>query len=279
LQHLTFNMRTGDGLRLSGQVWQPDGEARAAVALVHGLGEHSGRYTHVAEALTEKGYALLGFDLRGHGNSEGQRGHAPSWDTLLDDIDALRKEAAIRFAGRPLFLYGHSFGGNLVLSYVLQRRPAVAGAVVTAPILRSAFRPPAWKIKLGEALYNLWPTFALGNEVDPTGLSHDGRVVSAYVNDPLVHSRISARMGLDMLRTGEWVIAHAQDLSIPLLLMHGAADRLCSFEASREFANHASTTLCTFKPWDNLYHELHNEPEQNEVLQTMIGWLDAHLPA
>jgi alpha-beta hydrolase superfamily lysophospholipase len=115
-----------------------------------------------------------------------------------------------------------------VLNYILRRKPQLAGAIVTAPILRTAFQPPAWKIKLGETLYNLWPAFSLSNELDPKGLSHDPQVASTYVNDPLVHNRISARLALDMLRNGEWAIAHAGELSLPLLLMHGAGDPVCS---------------------------------------------------
>lgn len=288
MQHTEFNWRTDDGLRLFAQAWQPNEEPRAAVALVHGLGEQSGRYTHVAAALTAAGYALVACDLRGHGRSEGQRGHSPSWDTLMDDIAKLLQETTSRFPGRPVFLYGHSLGGTLVLSYILRRtppkrdgvpEPQLAGATATGPILRSAFQPPAWKIKLGETLYNLWPTFSLSNELDPKGLSHDTKVVSDYVNDPLVHNRVSARLGMDMLRAGEWAIAHAGELSLPLLLMHGAGDPVCSPQASQEFAQRAPREACTFKLWDNLYHEIHNEPEQEQVFHTMIQWLNAHLPA
>jgi acylglycerol lipase len=278
LHHTEFNWRTEDGLQIFAQTWQSDEEIRAVVALVHGLGEHSGRYTHVAAALTAAGYAVVAFDLRGHGRSEGQRGHSPSWETLLDDIEALLRESASHFPGRPIFLYGHSLGGNLVLSLILGRKPQVAGAVVTGPLLHSAFQPPAWKIKLGETLYSLWPTFALGNEVDPKGLSHDPKVVRDYVNDPLVHNRVSARLGIDMLRAGEWALAHASELAVPLLLMHGAGDPLCSPQASQEFAQRAPHGVCTLQLWDNLYHEIHNEPEQNQVFQMMVHWLDGYLP-
>ncbi len=278
MNHSEFNWRTGDGLKLFAQVWRPEQEIRAVVALVHGLGEHSGRYTHVASALTTAGYALVAFDLRGHGRSEGQRGHSPSWDTLLDDIGMFLLESASRFPGRPIFLYGHSLGGNFVLNYIVRRKPQLAGAIVTAPVLRTAFQPPAWKIKLGEALYSVWPTFSLSNELDPKGLSQDPKVVSAYVNDPLVHNRVSARLGMDMLRAGEWALAHAGELSVPLLLMHGASDPVCSPQASQEFARRAPQEACTFNLWDNLYHEIHNEPEQGLVFQTMIQWLNGHLP-
>jgi alpha-beta hydrolase superfamily lysophospholipase len=196
---------------------------------------------------------------------------------LLDDIDGLLLESVSRFPGRPVFLYGHSLGGNLVLSHILSRESHAVGAIVTGPLLRTAFEPPGWKIKLGETLYSLWPTFALSNGLDPKGLSHDPKVVSAYVNDPLVHNRISARLGLDMLRAGKRALDHAGELSKPLALMHGASDPLCSPQASQEFAQRAKGA-CTLKLWDNLYHEIHNEPEQGLVFQTMIQWLNGHLP-
>jgi len=275
MEHLEFNWRTADGLQLFAQDWPPEGKPRAVVCLVHGLGEHSGRYAHVAGALTQAGYTLLGFDLRGHGRSAGQRGHAPSYKALLDDIDHLLEEATQRFPDRSRFLYGHSFGGSLVLYYTFQRRPQLAGAIVTAPLLRTAFQPPVWKISLGKMLYSLWPTFSMTNEVDPKGLSHDPEVVRAYVNDPLVHNRISARLAMDMLWAAEWTLEHAAEFSLPLLLMHGGADPICSAEASRQFVERVPGDG-TFKLWNGLSHEIHNEPEQRQVFDTMIAWLQAH---
>ena len=144
MQRVEFGWQTEDGLQLFAQAWQPDGESRAVVCLAHGLGEHSGRYSHVAAALNQAGYTLLGFDLRGHGHSEGQRGHAPTFDDMLDDITHLLEEAARRFPDSPRFLYGHSLGGTLVLNHALRRRSQVIGVIATGPSLRIAFTSPAW---------------------------------------------------------------------------------------------------------------------------------------
>lgn len=278
MEHFEFSWQTSDDLQIFAQGWQPEGETRAVVCLAHGLGEHSGRYPHVGAALAQAGYALLGFDLRGHGQSQGQRGHAPSWQVLLDDITRSLEKAAQRFPGRPRFLYGHSLGATLILAYCLRRRPQLAGAIATGPLLRPAFSPPAWKIALGRLTYRLWPTLAMNNELDPRGISRDPQVVSAYVNDPLVHDRVSARLGMDMLWSGEWALEHAAEFALPLLFMHGSADLLCSPEANRQFADRV-TSGCTYKPWDSLYHEIHNEPEQRQVFEAMIAWLEAHTPA
>ncbi len=249
------------------------------VCLVHGLGEHSGRYAHLAAALAPAGYAMLAFDLRGHGRSGGPRGHAPTYEVLLDDITVLLDQAAQRFPARPRFLYGHSLGGTLALVYALRRRPQLAGVISTSPLLLPAFEPPAWKIALGRALYNLWPSLALSNEINPQDLARDPAVARAYVDDPLVHNRVSARLALDMLRAGRWALEHAAEFphQLPLLLSHGSADRVTSALASRQFAGRVPGD-CTFKLWDDLRHETHNEPEQEAVFGFLLAWLRAHTP-
>ena len=273
MKHIEFGWKTGDGLQLYAQRWEPEAELRALVCLVHGLGEHSGRYPHMAAQLNRSGYALAAFDQRGHGKSDGQRGHAPGFAVLTDDIADFVEESAMHYPNLPCFLYGHSLGGSLVLEYVLRRRPQLAGAIATAPGLRTAFEPPAWKIALGKIMYRLWPTLSMSNEIDIQTLSRDPDVVSAYENDPLVHDRLTPRLAIDLLKSGEWALQHASEFPIPLLLMHGAADRLTSAQASSDFAAKAGD-VCTLKIWDGLYHEIHNEPEKKAVLTYLLEWLD-----
>ncbi len=268
--------KTLDGITLYARLWRPEGESKAVVCLVHGLGEHCGRYDHVGEALVEAGFALLAYDLRGHGKSEGARGHAPQFESLMDDIALLLDQAEQRFPARLRFLYGHSLGGNLVINYALRRQPSIAGVIATAPALRTAFEPPAWKISLGKIMYRLWPGLAMANELDIQGLSRDPEVVRAYKNDPLVHDRVSARLAMDLLQSGEWALAHADKFPLPLLLMHGSQDRLTSVAASRDFAARAGDR-CTLKIWDGFYHEVHNEPEKDEVIAFMVAWLNNRL--
>ena len=276
MQHFEFEWQTEDRLQLYAQGWQPEIEHRGVVCLVHGLGEHSGRYAHLAAFLNQAGYALLAFDLRGHGKSAGQRGHAPSYEALLDDIAHLLEEAAQRYPNRPRFLYGHSLGGNQVINYALRRRPQLAGVIATGPLLRPAFEPPAWKMTLAKIMYSLWPTLALSNGLDRQGLSRDPKVVRAYNDDPLVHDRVSARLGMDMLEAGLWSLEHAAEFPLPLLLMHGSDDRLTSAQASREFAAQAGHR-CTLKIWEGFYHEIHNEPEQGQVFEYLLEWLNSKM--
>lgn len=273
MKHSEFEFKTFDGLSLFGQSWQPEDQPRAVVCLVHGIGEHSGRYVHVADSLTRAGYTLISFDLRGHGKSEGPRGHISSYEAIMQDISSLLEVSNKKFPQLPLFLYGHSLGGNLVLNYVLRRQPHLKGVIATAPWLRLAFEPPASKIALGKMTNYIWPSFSQKSGLDTKALSRDLEVVHSYENDPLVHNRISARMFISAYQAGQWALEHASEFSLPLLLMHGGDDNLISVEASREFANKINEN-CTLKVWDELYHEIHNEPEKEEVFKFLIGWLD-----
>jgi acylglycerol lipase len=279
VQHQELGWQAVDGLPLFAQEWQPKAESQAVVCLVHGLGEHSGRYAHLAAALAPAGYALLAFDLRGHGRSGGPHGHASTYEVLLDDIALLLGQAAQRFPAQPRFLYGHSLGGNLALVYTLRRQPQLAGVISTSPLLLPAFDPPAWKVALGRVLYHLWPALALSNEVNPRHLARDPAVARAYMDDPLVHDRVSARLAMDMLRAGRWALEHATQFPrrLPLLLAHGSADRITSALASHQFAGRVPGD-CTLKLWDDLCHETHNEPEQEAVFGFLLAWLRAHTP-
>ncbi len=257
------------------RLWRP-AQVRAVVALVHGLGEHCGRYGHVAAALNQAEYALLAMDLYGHGRSGGQRGHIPAYETLLDEIAMLLEEAGRRFPGRPRFLYGHSMGGNLVLNYALRRRPHLNGVIATGPALRTASPPPAWQTTLARLIERVWPAFSMPNGLPRPFLARDPAVVQAYTDDPLVHNRVSARLGLAILESGRWALEHAAEMPLPLLLMHGTADRLTDPEASRAFATRASGD-CALLLWEGFYHELHNEPEKEAVFAVMLDWLERHL--
>jgi alpha-beta hydrolase superfamily lysophospholipase len=273
-----WSWRSSDGLAMYGRQWDPGLPPRAALVLVHGLGEHSTRYDHVAAALAEKGYAMLGFDLRGHGKSAGPRGHTPSYDALMDDISAFTRQVKSRYPGVPLFLYGHSLGGNLVLNYGLRCPSDFRGVIATGPWLELSFQPPASQVRLGRLMNRISPSFAQNSHLNTRGLSHDQAVVTAYEQDPLVHEKISARLFVSLYETGLWALEHAAEFPLPLLLMHGSLDPITSPKASQEFAKRAGDKV-TLKIWNDLFHEIHNEPAQIEVFQFMSDWLDRQLMA
>jgi acylglycerol lipase len=278
MNHIEFTRQSPDKLQFYFQGWEPEASVRAVVCLVHGLGEHTGRYAHVAAALNDAGYAVLGCDLRGHGKSEGLRGHTPSYDTLMDDINRLLDEAAQRYPGKSQFIYGHSLGGNLVLNYTLRRKPPLAGVVATSPAIRVTHPLPATQLALAKVMNKIQPTMQMPNGLSLDNLARDPEVIRAYKSDPLVHNKISVRLAVEMLQAGEWALAHAAEFPLPLLLVHGTADELTSSAATQEFAGKVRGD-CTLKLWDGFYHETHNEPEKAEVLAFMVAWIGSHVPA
>jgi len=265
-----------DGTKFYVQGWEPDTKPKAVVCLVHGHGEHVGRYAHVGQAFSKAGYVLAGYDERGHGKTTGARGHIPSYDAMLDDVADFLALMKKRYPGLPRFLYGHSMGGNQVINFALRRKPALAGMIASGPWLKLAFDPPAIKVTLGRMMNNIYPAFTQSSELETAALSRDLEIVRAYEKDPLVHDKMSARLFVGMYESGQWALDHAAEFSLPLLLMHGTGDRLTSSQASREFAEHAGKNV-TFRAWDGWYHEIHNEPEKAQVLKTMTTWMDQRL--
>lgn len=256
--------------------WEPDKTPKAVVVLLHGLGEHAGRYAPVGEGLAAASYAAVGLDLRGHGRSGGRRGHTPTYERLLDDLADFLAQIEARYPGRPVFLYGHSLGGNLAINYVLRRKSMLHGVIATAPWLRLAYMPPVWRVVLARALNPFVPGFTQKSGLEVAALSRDAKIAEAYIHDPLVHDSISVRLYVAMYESGLWALEHAEEFPLPLLLMHGTADRLTSFEASREFAERGGRKV-TWRPWNGYYHELHNEPQRAEVLKAMVQWMDDRL--
>ncbi|HUI87494.1 MAG TPA: lysophospholipase [Anaerolineales bacterium] len=276
MKHFESNWQNKEGLNFYVQGWEPEKKPKAAVALIHGFGEHTGRYAHVGGAFSQAGYALNGFDLRGHGKSGGVRGHTPSYNALMDDIADFLLLVEKRYPGVPRFLYGHSMGGNQVLNFCLRRKPDVVGAIATGAWLKLASDPPALQVTLARTMNSMMPSLTQNSDLDTAALSHDPKIAEAYIHDPLVHSKISARLFTSIYESGLWALDHAAEFPVPLLLMHGTHDRITSFAASEAFAKRAGK-IVTWHPWDGLYHEIHNEPEQAEVISVMVHWLVAQL--
>ncbi len=273
------NWTSGDGIIFYVRGWEPDEKPKAVIGLVHGLGEHTGRYEHVAKVMTDAGYALVGFDLRGHGRTGGARGHFPSLDAVMQDIHQLFQFLMQRYLGLPQFLYGHSLGGLLSLRYALQYGSGLKGVVVTDSGLRSALQEQKAKITMAKILGSLVPAMTVPSGLDPATISRDPDVVKKYVNDPLVHDKTSLGLGKSSLSAIDFCFAHAREFVPPLLIMHGKADKLTYASGSEDFAKLASETNkdVTLKLWDGLYHEIHNEPEKAEVFKFMIEWLNKHM--
>lgn len=275
MQSFDYGWTSADGIKFFGQGWAPD-SPKALVCLVHGLGEHSARYAHVGKALADAGYALLAFDLRGHGRSGGPRGHVSSFEVFMQDIDQHVGAATKRYPNLPYFIYGHSLGGALVLNYALRRKPAAAGIIATAASLRTALESQKAKVVMARLLGTILPAVTINSGLEPETICSDPLVVQRYVDDPLVHHKLSFGAGKALMAAIAWALEHAAEFSLPLLVMHGTADRLGLASGSAEFAAKVRSG-CTLKLWEGLSHELHNEPAKEEVLKYVIEWLDRQL--
>ncbi len=272
-KNFQFDCETDDGVKIFAQGWSPSEQPAAIFCLIHGLGEHSGRYAHFAEHLNNHNIALLAFDLRGHGRSDGARGHASNFKQLVDDVDCFLDHAESLFPDSPHFLYGHSLGGTLVLHHAMQggKNRNLRGVIATAPMFRPAFQPPKWKVTLARLVQAVVPKLSLSNEVQLEHLSRNPQVMIDCMNDTLVHNRISAKLGVCFLDAGLEALEVTSEFPFDLLLMHGVEDQITCHHSSVEFAEKAGE-FCTLKLWSDLYHELHNEPEKEEIFDFVVAW-------
>ncbi len=268
----TFEGKTG--VKLFSQSWIPEGPKKAALVIVHGLHDHSGRYAWVAEELAKRGYAIYGFDLRGHGKSEGKSQWVNSFDDYLEDLGRFVKLVEIKEPGKPLFIFGFSMGGNIVASYALGNKSGIKGIILMGP----ALKPPASRVVvlLLKLLGSLLPNLGL---VRPPSkdFSRDQNVVAEMEKDPLISKKpVPARTLLGILRTGEKILSKAESFDIPFLVMHGTADKLASPEGSKLFSERNHSADKTLKLYEGFYHDLLHEPERQTVLYDMSGWLGKH---
>jgi alpha-beta hydrolase superfamily lysophospholipase len=272
---MDFNIKLSNGQILRGYIKSPGENLRAVVILVHGLGEHIQRYSNWAGLFNEAMIGFAGVDLPGHGRSEGKRGHIKSYTQTEEMIDILLNECRKTFPGIPLFLYGQSLGGGIVLDYLVRKDPKIKGAIVTSPWLKLSFEPDESKVKLAGIMKNIFPGLIQTSGLIVDHISHDQKVVEAYKNDPLVHGKISVSLFYSAMSAASNALKNAASLKLPLLLMHGTDDHICSPEGSREFASKAKSV--DLKLWDGGYHELHNDLYRHEVFNYIITWLNSRL--
>jgi alpha-beta hydrolase superfamily lysophospholipase len=265
------------GLALYTQSWHPPGDPRGILAIVHGFGEHSGRYPNVVDCLLPRGYAVYGFDLRGHGRSPGQRGHIEDWGEYRGDVRAFLQMTAKEEPGCPVFLMGHSMGSLIVLDYVIRHPEGLAGTVLCSVPIEPVGVAKAHLVAIARLLSRLWPRFSLAVGLDTSALSRDPAVVRAYEEDPLVHGQGSARWGAESLDIVEWLKAHAAELTIPVLVIHGEADRLDSLDGVRALFQQAGSADKELRVYPGSYHEVHNDLDCGQMVSDLEGWLARHL--
>lgn len=273
--HDTF--RGAGALELSYQSWCPEREARAILAIVHGHGEHTGRYGNLVHALAPRDIAVYGFDQRGHGRSRGQRGHIGSWSEYREDVRLFLRLIAHEEPERPIFLMGHSMGALVVLDYLMHYPDGLRGAIVSgAPIEPIGVAKP-YLVYISRALSRIAPRFPLRLALDVSALSRDDAVVKAYVADPLVHGRFTARWGTESLDAVKRIKDGAAAVKIPILVIHGGADRLNASEGVGRFFEGIAAADKSLRIYPDMFHELHNDIGHEAATTDVAEWLGRHL--
>lgn len=267
MKHSEFSFSNRRGQALFAQSWLPDEPPHAVMGIVHGLGDHSGRYQAMARWFVERGIGVISYDQLGHGRTGGAM---PHFQVLVRDIDLLIDR--LHEFSVPRFLYGQSLGGGLVTYVALQQKTQLDGVIAASPLLKTTQEPPAWKIAIGKSLGKFWPTLTLPTDLNPAHLTHDPVEVDHYRTDPLIRRRVSAALGISMLEAGRWSMGQARNLNVPMLMMHGTEDAITSCHASAAFAKSASHR-CEWKPWQGLFHDLHHEHDREVVFDFVVQWI------
>lgn len=265
------------GAKLHVTHWLPAGSPKAIVLLAHGYAEHAGRYGHVSARLNEAGYAVYAVDHWGHGQSDGTPGFVPRFSAFLDGMRELLALVEVNHPGTPRLLLGHSMGGLIATLLLIERQDAFAAAALSGPAILPAEPPSRFTVWISRFLSRFFPRLGVLS-LDANGVSRDPAVVAAYRADPLVYTgKIGARLGKEFMDAMAAAQAGAPTIALPILLQHGADDRLTAPEGSRFLFEHVASADKVLKLYPGLYHEIFNEPEQAAVIGDLVAWFDAHV--
>ena len=271
-------VRAVGGLSLFYRGWEAD-EPLAALLVVHGLAEHSGRYAEFGRELASFRINTYALDLRGHGLSDGRRGHTDRFDLLLQDVDRFRREVEGCSEGElPLFLLGHSMGGLITARYIEEYESRFHGAIITSPWLATALPVPRWKMLAANILNRLLPSLPINAGIDETLLSHDPIAVARYRDDPLVHGKITPRMFAEVSQAMGLVMQRSERIRIPLLLLLAGDDRLVDTRKSEAFARSLTAADVTIRVLPDYFHEVLNDFDPAIAMHEIRDWIIARLP-
>jgi len=278
MQHTEGQFSARDGLELYYQAWLPapkeHGEPKAVFAVVHGYGEHSGRYLNPVSYFVPRGLAFYAYDLRGHGKSPGQRGHVNRFEEYLADTDAFLKLVRQLNPGRKLFLLGHSVGGLIAAAFAESYPTSeLSGLIMSSAFLQMKMKVPGWKMTLARTLSNLLPTFTMANDLGADLLSHDPAVAAAYIADPLNHYVTTARWGMEIFAAQARTLDRAGEVKLPTLVIYAGDDQIADPEGSALFFERLKATDKTTHRYDGYYHEIFNEVGKETVFKEMENWL------
>ena len=256
------------------QRWQPDSAPKGVLLIAHGLAEHSGRYTEVAEFFVAHNYAVCCLDHIGHGQSEGQRGFINRFTDYTDTLDVFATHVSQWYPGLPVFLVGHSMGGLISALFLIQNQSRFAGSILSGPAIKVSDEPSWLLLMVGRLLSALAPKTGI-MQLAADNISRDPAVVAAYLNDSMVHTgKISARLATEMLSSMKHVQANASAITLPMLLLHGSEDQLAAPESSSLLHEKIASADKQLVIYQGLYHEIFNEPEKQQVFTAMLEWLE-----
>lgn len=259
---------------------RPAANEVARMVIAHGLGEHSGRYSHIIDRIVNMGISVWALDHRGHGQSDGKRGHVDSIDQYLNDLEKMIGVAKTDMPAKmKFFLLGHSMGGLIVLNFVEKHTKIADGVIASSPGLSPGMKVPVIKGAVAKILSRIWPSLTFDNELDSSALSHDNHVVSEYDNDPLVHRNITARWFTEFFNAMERTKSSASHINTPVLMQVAGDDRLVDAETSRQFFESLTLKDKTLFFYEHLYHEIYNEQtgDREKVLSDLVSWLSNHI--
>ncbi|MDB9473587.1 alpha/beta hydrolase [Dolichospermum circinale] len=266
------------GLDLYYQSWHPGGEVRGILAIVHGLGGHSGLYKTIVEYLLPKEYAVYALDLRGHGRSSGQRGYINTWTEFRDDLQAFLNLIQQQQPGYPIFLLGHSLGGVIALDYTLhyvKDQSTLAGVIGFSPSIGQVGVPLS-RVVLGKLFSRVWPRFSLHIGLDFSAGSRNQKILDSYTQDKLRHTLATARLSTEFFATVDWIHTHAEKWQVPLLILHGGADRIALPAGSQMFYEKVNYPDKLRIEYPGAYHNLHDDINYLEVITDLFDWMNKH---
>jgi acylglycerol lipase len=276
MQHKEFNLVTVDGVFLIGREWKPAGNPKASIIIVHGIGEHSGRYDSWARKFCELGYIVYSVDLRGHGLSEGRRGHIDHLKNYLDDLGSLVRRVKHNWEGLPVFIYGHSMGGNIVLNFLLRKRQDFAGAIITSPWLKLVNPPSPFIQKVAGVMNHFFPRMTVPTGIKSSELSSIPEQQKSSDSDKLMHHKISVRLFNELSRSASVILQRPSRFYVPMFFAHGTDDVITDFGTTRQLSGKIGENA-SFYGAKNARHELHCEPIAEDLFFFVTSWLSDHL--
>ncbi len=277
MEHVEGLFRGYHDFNLYYQGWLPSGELKATLLIVHGLADHSGRFSNLVNYFVPRGYAIFGFDLRGHGQSRGKKGYIEKFSIFVEDLRYFVEFINSKYTNTNVFIIAHSIGGTIATAFAISYQAKIQGLILSAATLKLGSSVPGFLVAVAPVLSFLIPRVGLYT-IDSSTISSDNSVVSAYVNDSLVYrGKISTRLGVEIIKTIKTLPEKMPIIKIPLLILYGTADRLSEPEGSRMLFKSAGSTDKTIKSYEGFYHEIFNEPKREVVFQDMDTWLSAHL--